>query len=97
MRAALMLISILGCAAKYGVAQTSQPPAPAEAKLAQHGASGPSRAADRQERRARKKNTTNEALASCLAQWDKGTHMSRQEWSRACRRVADRLQNLNVK
>jgi hypothetical protein len=43
------------------------------------------------------KKPTNEALASCLSQWEKSTHMSRQEWGRACRRVADRLQNLQVK
>lgn len=41
-------------------------------------------------------NTT-DALSSCIAMWDRGTHMSRQEWSRACRRVADRIQNLTVK
>jgi hypothetical protein len=38
-----------------------------------------------------------DALASCLDQWERATHMSRQEWGRACRRVADRLQNLKVK
>ncbi len=26
-------------------------------------------------------------LAQCLRDWDRGTHMSRQEWSRTCRRV----------
>ncbi len=26
-------------------------------------------------------------LAQCLRDWDRGTHMSRQEWSRTCRRI----------
>lgn len=41
--------------------------------------------------------STTDALSSCVAMWDRGTHMSRQEWRRACRRVADRIQNLTVK
>src|SRR5262245_58933156 len=28
-----------------------------------------------------------ETLASCLAMWERATHMSKQEWARACRRV----------
>jgi hypothetical protein len=39
----------------------------------------------------------NDALSTCLAMWDASTHMSRREWARACRRVADRIQNLTVK
>ena len=97
MRAALILIVAAGCAANVGLAQTTaQPPAAAEAKLAQNTAPADRRAQPAGKTPARKK-PENEALASCLAQWDKGTHMSRQEWSRACRRVANRLQNLNVK
>jgi hypothetical protein len=41
--------------------------------------------------------SSTDALSSCIAMWDRGTHMSRQEWRRACRRVADRIQNLTVK
>lgn len=26
-------------------------------------------------------------LAQCLRDWDAGTHMTRQEWARTCRRV----------
>lgn len=92
MRAALILIVAAGSAANVSLAQTTaHPPAAGEAKLAQNTAP-----ADRRPQPARKK-PANEALASCMAQWDKGTHMSRQEWNRACRRVANRLQNLNVK
>ena len=87
---ALMAIWILGCIAGAAAAQTTAPAPPTDRAGAQSGKSDAGR-------RSATKNTTNEALASCLAQWDKGTHMSRQEWSRACRRVANRLQNLNVK
>jgi hypothetical protein len=38
-----------------------------------------------------------DAFASCVSQWEKATHMSKVEWERACRRVANRLQNLTVK
>jgi hypothetical protein len=30
-----------------------------------------------------------EHLAQCLKDWDRGTHMTRQEWARTCRRVVD--------
>lgn len=87
---ALMAISILGCVAGTAVAQTTPPAPPTDRAGAQSGKSDTGR-------RSANKNTTNEALASCLAQWDKSTHMTKQEWSRACRRVADRLRNLIVK
>jgi hypothetical protein len=38
-----------------------------------------------------------DAFASCVSQWEKSTHMSKREWERACRRVANRLQNLQLK
>jgi hypothetical protein len=37
------------------------------------------------------------AIASCEAMWDRGTHMTRNDWSRACRRVQDRLQQLELR
>ena len=38
-----------------------------------------------------------EAVADCEQMWDRGTHMSRKEWSQTCRRVQTRLQNLEIK
>ena len=97
MRIALILTVAAGCTANISLAQTTaQPPTAAEAKRAQSAAPADRGAQPPGKAPARKK-PENEALASCLAQWDKGTHMSRQEWNRACRRVANRLQNLNVK
>ena len=84
----IVLAAFLTCGAVAAYAQTT-PPAP-DRTGAQPGKSDAGR-------RSAKKNTTNEALASCLGQWEKSTHMTKQEWSRACRRVADRLRNLTVK
>ena len=35
------------------------------------------------------------AVANCEQMWDRGTHMSVQEWARACRRVQSRLKLLD--
>jgi hypothetical protein len=37
------------------------------------------------------------AIADCEAMWDRGTHMIRKEWSRAYRRVQERLKQLELK
>lgn len=37
------------------------------------------------------------AIASCEGMWDRGTHMTRKEWSRTCRRVQDRLQRIELR
>jgi hypothetical protein len=43
------------------------------------------------------KEAGTDAFASCVSQWEKSTHMSPREWERACRRVANRLLNLQLK
>jgi len=97
---ALIATSILACLAGAALAQTDRlPPGP----LAAPTETGPSRKAHGPMARSKAAKTptgadaSNDALASCLDQWERDTHMSRQEWGRACRRVADRLQNLKVK
>jgi hypothetical protein len=47
--------------------------------------------ADKREERPKGASTVDEALTSCLALWEPATHMTKQEWARACRRVAERL------
>jgi hypothetical protein len=37
------------------------------------------------------------AVAECEGMWDRGTHMTRKEWSQTCRRVQDRLRRLDAK
>jgi hypothetical protein len=36
-------------------------------------------------------------LTSCLQLWEAATHMSRQEWERACHRVDQRLKNVTLR
>jgi hypothetical protein len=38
-----------------------------------------------------------QAVADCEGLWDQGTHMTKQEWSRTCRRVQARLERLDVR
>jgi len=42
------------------------------------------------------KNPINERYADCAKLWDAGTHMTKREWLRTCRRIENRLQNLQV-
>jgi hypothetical protein len=42
------------------------------------------------------KNPGSETFTSCLAMWERATHMTKREWSRACHRVENRLQNLQL-
>jgi hypothetical protein len=42
------------------------------------------------------KNAAGERYADCMGLWDAGTHMSKKDWSRTCRRIENRLQNLQV-
>jgi hypothetical protein len=37
------------------------------------------------------------AIANCEGMWDRGTHMTRKEWSRTCRRVQNRLQQMELR
>lgn len=37
------------------------------------------------------------AVTDCEQMWDRGTHMTKQDWSHACRRVQNRLQQLDAK
>ena len=37
------------------------------------------------------------AIASCEGMWDRGTHMTRKEWSRTCQRVQNRLQQMELR
>jgi hypothetical protein len=42
------------------------------------------------------KNPIGERYADCIKLWDSQTHMSRVDWARTCRRIENRLQNLQV-
>jgi hypothetical protein len=42
------------------------------------------------------KSANSDRYADCVQLWDRGTHMSRSDWSRTCRRIENRLKNLQV-
>jgi uncharacterized protein len=37
-----------------------------------------------------------DAIAECMKLWDRGTHMTKQEWAATCRRVQDRVDNASL-
>jgi hypothetical protein len=37
-----------------------------------------------------------DSMAECMRLWDSATHMTKQEWSRTCRRIQTRLDNLEI-
>jgi hypothetical protein len=37
------------------------------------------------------------AITDCMQMWDAGTHMTKQEWARTCRRVQNRLHQFDAK
>jgi len=39
--------------------------------------------------------THDSEIADCMQMWDSRTHMTKQEWSRTCKRVQTRLDSLN--
>jgi hypothetical protein len=82
MRFILSVTAICAAVAGAALAQTGQPPG---------------KQADTKIQPDSLKETATDAFTSCVSQWDKATHMSKREWERACRRVANRLENLQVK
>jgi hypothetical protein len=85
MRLTIIFALLLGTGAKLAFAQTVPPSAPTTGAQ-------PSRATIVTEKKA-----DEAAVADCEQMWDPGTHMSRQDWSRTCRRVQDRLQRSEFK
>jgi hypothetical protein len=45
----------------------------------------------------RRQTAAAEALSSCLAMWEPATHMTKRQWERACRRVAERLKDTTLR
>jgi hypothetical protein len=91
MRVVLMAVLTLGLAfgtalaqsgrAGSGTAAPASPGGPALAPSPKSAASEP----DAKER-----------IADCVRLWDSGTHMSKQEWRRACERTMNRIENLTA-
>lgn len=43
-----------------------------------------------------RQNEYDSAIFACMQMWDSGTHMTKQQWARTCKRVQTRLDNLKV-
>jgi hypothetical protein len=110
MRTALIVSLSLCWSAGMAVAQTAAPTAPKppeaaapaarpaeDAKKPAPEATKRGKAGDGGEKKAPEKPAGLDALGSCLEMWEPSTHMTRQQWARACRRVAERLKDLTVK
>src|SRR5262245_55111047 len=59
----------------------------ASMKRERNGKAGRKRVAQKGTDGARSPSSASDALTSCLAMWEPATHMTKREWSRACRRV----------
>jgi hypothetical protein len=53
--------------------------------------------ADSRPERPRGPSTVEDALSSCLVLWEPATHMTKGQWARACRRVAERLKDTTMR
>jgi hypothetical protein len=42
-------------------------------------------------------NAHEAAIMDCERMWDRGTHMTKQSWAQTCRRVQNRLQQLELR
>jgi hypothetical protein len=42
------------------------------------------------------RNPVDYSIADCMRMWEAATHMTKQEWSSACHRVQNRLENLRA-
>jgi hypothetical protein len=60
-------------------------------------ASRPVRVAPSAAEVASKRAALETAVADCESMWDRGTHMTKKAWSRTCRRVQDRIQQLELR
>jgi hypothetical protein len=101
MRTALIVASSLCCLAGGVFAQSAPSPPPPDTAPATAGRKGKAGPGDNAEKAPAapdaKDAQEKDAYASCVEIWDPATHMSRREWDRACRRVAQRLKDMAIK
>jgi hypothetical protein len=93
----ILMAASLALAASVGVAtaQTSAVPPPSEAASPRTAAT-PGKPLSPAEVALAAKTTAEQNIADCMRLWDKGTHMSKQQWSSTCKRIQTRLENLKV-
>ena len=83
-----------GGAPSVAAPPSAAPAAPANPGLAQPGSPDPSAKA-RETRTGR--NGPDQEYADCMRLWEPATHMTKEEWSRTCRRVQSRLDAVRIK
>ena len=112
MRTALLVSLFFGWITSSALAQTNAPALSSQAppnlvqapagkatkatKRARNGPAGRIAVADGRPERPRGPSTVEDALSSCLVLWEPATHMTKRQWARACRRVAERLKDTTV-
>src|SRR5262245_45863191 len=83
---------------KAGDPQTTKAPAPQTTKSPPAaGKTGKKAPREKVATKPGKPSTPPDALTSCLELWEPATHMTRGEWGRACRRVAERLKAVTLR
>jgi hypothetical protein len=93
----ILIAASLAVAANVGAASAQTNPLPPASASAPPGTSiTPAKPLSPAEAALAAKTTADQNIADCMRLWDKGTHMSRQEWSSTCKRIQTRLQNLKV-
>jgi hypothetical protein len=83
-----------GGAPSVAVPPSAAPAGPASPGLAQPGSATFS-TQSRETRAGR--NGLDQEYADCMRLWEPATHMTREEWSRTCRRVQNRLNAVQIK
>jgi hypothetical protein len=86
MRGAILATAIFGWSASLGLAFAEVPAAPR-----------PSDGSRPLAMERTKQRTHQAAIGDCERTWDRGTHMSKRDWSQTCRRVQDRLRQLGLR
>jgi hypothetical protein len=92
----ILVAASLALAASVGatLAQTSS--APSGPTSTPPGQAAPAKPTTPAEAARAAKVAANEVMAECMRLWDKGTHMTKQEWASTCQRIQSRLENLKV-
>src|SRR5688572_21928647 len=91
--AGCLMLALASVASSQSVTPPDEAPSPMEILAALAPASPGAAKTDAKADAAKKASTAKagerkvDALAQCLRDWDAGTHMTRQEWARTCRRV----------
>jgi predicted pyridoxine 5'-phosphate oxidase superfamily flavin-nucleotide-binding protein len=93
----ILMAASLALAASVGAvfAQTT-PSSPPSASASPRTAATPPKPLSPAEVALAAKTTAEQNIADCMRLWDKGTHMSKQQWSSTCKRIQTRLENLKV-